>query len=258
MTRQMAAAALVALLVVLAAADGVRAGSPEGPASQVEVTKLKKDLEAVQRELQDIKTFLRDRLGAAVGPEQPVVLSVGDGPFKGAADARITLVEFTDYQCPFCGRHHRETVPSLLEKYVKTGKVKYVVRDFPLVRIHPAAVKAAEATHCAADGGRYWEMHTRVFADAQKVSPDDLLAHAQTLGLDPDAFKRCLEDGKYASRVRDAMAEGQQAGVRGTPTFYLGLTDPASGKLTAVTTIRGAHPFASFEEAIEKLLATPK
>jgi protein-disulfide isomerase len=249
---------LAAVFMVLAAAPPSPAQSPDTTKLQADVTTLRKDLDTVQRELQEIKSLLRERLGAAPGEPLNVVLSIGDSPFKGASDARVTLVEFTDYQCPFCARHHRETVPRLLDTYVKTGKVRYVVRDFPLESIHPAAVKAAEAPHCAAEGGKYWEMHERLFANPKALSPDDLVAHAQALGLDSQAFKSCLEVGKYAIRVRQAQAEGARAGVRGTPSFFLGLTDPKSDKLTAVVAIRGAHPFASFEAAIEKLLAQPK
>jgi protein-disulfide isomerase len=173
-------------------------------------------------------------------------------------DARVTLVEFTDYQCPFCARHQRDTVPRPQEAYIKTGKLKYVVRNFPLESIHPAALKAAEAAHCASEGGKYWEMHERLFVNPRALGPDDLVLHAQALGLDSQAFTRCLESGKYATRVRQAQAEGERAGVRGTPVFFLGLTEPNAEKITAVTTIRGAHPFARFEEAIEKLLTLPK
>jgi protein-disulfide isomerase len=244
--------------LMLATAIPSPAQSPEITTLQTDVTALKKELEVVKRELQEIKTLLRQRAGSPPVEALSMVLSVGDGPFKGAPDARVTLVEFTDYQCPFCVRHHRETVPRLLEAYIKTGKLKYVVRDFPLESIHPAAVKAAEAPHCAAEGGKYWEMHERLFANPAALAPDDLVAHAQALGLDSQAFKRCLETGKYAPRVRQAQAEGERAGVRGTPAFFLGLTEPNSEKITAVTAIRGAHPFARFEEAIEKLLIPSK
>jgi protein-disulfide isomerase len=197
---------------------------------------------------------------AAAPPEEfkSIVLGIGDGPFKGAPDARVTLVEFTDYQCPFCARHQKETVPQLLEKYVKTGKLKYVVRDFPLEAIHPAAVKAAEAPHCAGDGGKYWEMHELLFANPRAMAPADLVAHAQALGLDANAFQACMEGGKYTPRVNQARAEGARAGVRGTPSFFLGITEPNSDKITAVAAIRGARPFAKFQEEIETLLASPK
>ncbi len=246
-----------AVLLVLAAAPPSQAQSPDITALQADVTTLKKELEVVQRELREIKSLLRERLGSPSGGAQSIVLSIGDGPFKGAPDARVTLVEFTDYQCPFCARHQRDTVPRLQEAYIKTGKLKYVVRDFPLESIHPAAVKAAEATHCASEGGKYWEMHERLFANPPALGSDDLVPHAQALGLDSQAFTRCLESGKYATRVRQARAEGERAGVRGTPAFFLGLTEPNGEKITAVTTIRGAQPFARFEEAIEKLLALP-
>ena len=250
--------ASVATLLVLAIAPPSRAQSPDLATLQADVAKLKKDVEGVQRELQEIKTLLRGR--AATPPEEfkSIVLGIGDGPFKGAPDARVTLVEFTDYQCPFCARHQKETVPQLLEKYVKTGKLKYVVRDFPLEAIHPAAVKAAEAPHCAGDGGKYWEMHERLFANPRAMAPADLVAHAQALGLDSKAFQACLEGGKYTPRVNQARAEGASAGVRGTPSFFLGITEPNSDKITAVAAIRGAHPFAKFQEEIETLLASPK
>jgi protein-disulfide isomerase len=243
-------------LLILIAAPPSPAQSPDLMTLQADVAKLKKDLEGVQRDLQEIKTLLR-RAGA---PEEfkSIVLGIGDGPFKGAPDARVTLVEFTDYQCPFCARHQKETVPQLLEKYVKTGKLKYVVRDFPLEAIHPAAVKAAEAPHCAGDGGKYWEMHERLFVNPRAMAPADLVAHAQALGLDSKAFQACLEGGKYTPRVNEARAEGASAGVRGTPSFFLGITEPNSDKITAVAAIRGAHPFAKFQEEIETLLASPK
>ena len=247
-----------AVLLVLAVAPTAPAQSPEITTLQSDLATLARQLEGVQRELQELKSLLRDRAGAPANEFRSMALGVGDGPFKGAADARVTLIEFTDYQCPFCARHHRNTVPRLVDTYVKTGKVKYVVRDFPLESIHPAAVKAAEAPHCAAEGGKYWEMHDRLFANPKALVPDDLVAHAEALGLDAQAFRRCLESGKHASRVSEARAEGERAGVRGTPSFFLGLTEPNSGKITAVTALRGAQPFARFEEAIEKLLADPK
>ena len=258
MAHRVLGVAVGAALLMLAAAPPSPAQSPDINKLQADVTTLKKDLEGVQRELQEIKSLLRERAGAPSNEFRSIVVNVGDGPFKGAPDARVTLVEFTDYQCPFCARHHRDTVPRLLEAYIKTGKVKYVVRDYPLESIHPAAVKAAEAPHCASEGGKYWEMHERLFANPKALSPDDLVAHAQALGLDSQAFRRCLESGKYTTRVRQAQAEGERAGVRGTPSFFLGLTEPNGEKITAVAAIRGAHPFARFEEAIEKLLAPPK
>src|SRR5262245_44258871 len=182
-TRRLIGFAVSAFLLLFCAALPSRAESPDGTTLSSDVTKLKRDMEAVQRDLQEIKNLLR-RAGAMPEEFKSITLGLGDGPFKGASDARVTLVEFTDYQCPFCARHQKETVPQLIDKYVKTGKVKYVVRDFPLESIHPAAVKAAEAPHCAGDSGKYWEMQERLFANPKSMAPDDLVAHAQALGLD--------------------------------------------------------------------------
>src|SRR5262245_11438189 len=257
-TRRLIGFAVSAFVFLFCAALPSRAQSPDMTTLQSDVARLKKDMEAVQRDLQEIKNLLR-RAGAMPEEFKSIALALGDGPFKGASDARVTLVEFTDYQCPFCARHQRETVPRLLETYIKTGKLKYVVRDFPLESIHPAASKAAEAVHCASEGGKYWEMHERLFANRRALDLDDLVQHAQALGLESSAFRQCLESAKYAPCVRQAQADGERAGVRGTPSFFVGLTDPKSETITAVTTIRGARPFAAFEEAIENLLlAAPK
>jgi protein-disulfide isomerase len=170
----------------------------------------------------------------------------------------VTVVEFSDYQCPFCGRHARETLPQIDEAYIKTGKVKYVFRDFPLERIHPDAIKAAEAARCAGESGKYWEMHDRLFGNQKALGVKDLVLHAQALGVDGPAFEQCLDGAKYATQVRQALSEGRRAGVRATPTSFIGLTQPNDGKITAAAVLQGAQSFADFQEAIEKLLSSPK
>ena len=128
------------------------------------------------------------------------------------------------------------------------------MREFPLESIHPLAFKAAEGALCAADQGKYWEMHARLFANQRALAPDDLVAHAQALGLDKAAFARCLESGQKAATVRQDLSDGEKAGITGTPTFFLGLTDGAGGPVKIVNTIKGAQPFASFKTAIDGML----
>jgi len=149
-------------------------------------------------------------------------------------------------------------VPKLEEEYIKTGKLKYVIRDLPLESIHKNAFKAAEATHCAAEPGKYWEMHDLLFANQAKLNRPDLTAHAQTLGLNVAAFDECVDSGKYAARVRKDVAETQRLGASGTPTFFLGLTEPGGTQLKAVRVLRGAQPYTAFQEAIDSLLSSPK
>ena len=137
--------------------------------------------------------------------------------------------------------------------YIQTGKVKYVSRDLPLESIHPLAMKAAEATHCAGDQGKYWEMHDRLFANQRELARPDLSKHAQALGLDMAAFDQCVDTGKSAARIRKDMAEAQSLQVNGTPTFFLGLTDPNGSQVKGVR-MTGAQPYQTFKDAIERLL----
>ena len=149
-------------------------------------------------------------------------------------------------------------MPKLDEEYIKTGKVKYIVRDYPIESIHKFAFQAAEATHCAGEQGKYWETHDRFFTAPPTLARKDLSKHAEALGLDVAAFDKCVESGKYAARIRKDIAEGQKFSVNGTPTFFLGLTDPNGKELKSVRTIRGAQNYAGFKDAIESLLAGKK
>ena len=143
------------------------------------------------------------------------------------------------------------------KEYIQTGKVKYVLRDLPLEAIHPYAMKAAEATHCAGDQGKYWEMHDRLFANQRELSRPDLTKHAQALGLNVTTFDQCLDTGKSLPRIRKDMADAEKLQANGTPTFFLGLTD-ANGAQIKGTRMVGALPYQSFKEAIDRLLASQK
>jgi protein-disulfide isomerase len=141
---------------------------------------------------------------------------------------------------------------------VKPGKLRYVVRDFPLEAIHPHAIKAAEAAHCAGDQGKYWEMHDRLFANQRALGAGDLPGHAGSVGLDVATFHQCLDSGQHAARVRRSLADGQKAGVRGTPTFFLGEIEGTAGKVNVLRVLRGAQPFTGFKTAIDAALAEQK
>jgi protein-disulfide isomerase len=131
-----------------------------------------------------------------------------------------------------------------------------VLRDLPLEPIHPFALKAAEATHCAGDQGKYWEMHDRLFANQREITRADLSKHAQALGLNVSAFDQCLDTGKSLARVRKDIAEAEKLQANGTPTFFVGLTD--GNTQIKGTRIVGAVPYQTFKEAIDKLLASQK
>jgi predicted DsbA family dithiol-disulfide isomerase len=139
-------------------------------------------------------------------------------PALGAADAPVTVVEFSDFQCPYCSQVG-PTLKKLTEDY--GDNVRLVFRQFPLLRIHPEAQKAAEASLCAEEQGKFWEMHDAMFADQKKLGIDDLRNTAQTIGLDLALFNACLDSGKHADAVRDDLMDGTRVGVSGTPAFFV-------------------------------------
>ena len=149
-------------------------------------------------------------------------------------------------------------MPQLEKAYIDTGKVKYVIRDFPLESIHKFARKASEAVWCANEQGKIWEMHDHLFANYRQLQPEALVQYAQAVGLDVPAFQTCLDSGKYTAKINASLQEGQKAGVRGTPAFWLGYTVPESGEIKAIKFLNGAFPFNTFKQTIDQLLETKK
>ena len=182
-------------------------------------------------------------------------MSIAGSPSLGKPDAPITLIEFSDYQCPFCNRFFQTTLPTIKAEYVDTGKLRYVFRDFPLDRIHPHARKAAEAAHCAGEQGQYWAMHDLLFQSSPALQVEQLKEYAGRLDLDRTVFDACLEQSKYAAKVEKDYQDGATAGVRGTPGFFIGTTQP-DDTIQGVL-ISGARPLAVFRQAIERLLQKP-
>jgi len=231
--------------------------SPELQALRKEIEALKEGQARIEKQLEEIRNLLNAVLGARPTEPREVVLDIEGAPWKGEPTAQVLLVEFSDYQCPFCARHARETLPQIERDYIRTGKIRYMVRDFPLPT-HPRAFKAAEAAHCASDQGRFWEMYARLFEHQRALDPEALVQHAQALGLDLAKFQKCLNEGHHAETVRRDLEEGRKAGVRGTPTFFLGILEPGNPRMKVQRVIVGAQPYTAFREAIESLLAAQK
>ena len=162
---------------------------------------------------------------------------------KGDPNAPVVMEEFSDYQCPFCGTYARETAPLLEEEYVASGKVRMVFKDFPLPS-HPNAPKAAEAAWCAADQGKYWEMHDALFANQNALGVASLKRYAAEIGVNTTLFDACLDSGIMAVKVRDAMEEGRRRGVSATPYFFV------NGVV-----VRGAESMEQFRLVINSALA---
>lgn len=170
---------------------------------------------------------------------------------RGNSDAPVTLIEYSDFTCGYCLKFFRETWPRIQAKYVETGKVRFVYRDYPRADQGPG-VDAAIAARCAGDQGRYWAMHDRLFADGGRLDATTFDRHAKALGLDTASFSACMRDGRHVDSIFHDRQEGARWGFRGTPGFVLMPT--GRGGDTAVM-IPGAFPYQVFEEEIERLLA---
>ena len=167
----------------------------------------------------------------------------------GDRRAPVVLVEFSDYQCPFCARHSRETLKQIEREFVSTGKVEYVVRNLPLER-HKFALAAAQAVECAGVQGRFWEMRRVLFARGGDLADSPWLKPAGALGLDVAAFSNCL-DGTMLAKVQGDVAEASRLGVVATPTFLVGRKNP-DGDVQLLGRIDGAQPIEVFRKGLER------
>jgi len=190
-------------------------------------------------------------------PSQPIRISVDNDPVRGNPDAPITIIEFSDFQCPFCARFHVQTLPSILEEYIDTGKVNLVYRDFPIQSIHPNALPAAVAAECANEQGKYWQYHDTLFerqTSWSKLDTGSVIStfsqYATDIGLDQQQFDSCLGSGKYLQEVQQDLNDGRTYDVTGTPGFFIGNENIGFVK------IDGAQPFESFKKVIDSQLGT--
>lgn len=188
------------------------------------------------------------------GGTHTVRVSVDDDPIKGSPDAELTIVEFSDFQCPFCARFYEQTLPLIEQEYVESGKVNLVYRDFPL-QVHRNAVPAHMAAECADEQGQFWPYHDVLFENQKEweslpneVIESKLLQYANGLGLESDEFGSCLGSAVFAQEIQDDYQDGVQYGVRGTPAFFVG------NEKDGYVMLSGAQPFSAFQNVIESRL----
>lgn len=189
---------------------------------------------------------------AAIGnnpPSGPINVSADDDPYLGDKNAPVTFIEFSDFQCPFCRKFWKDTLPQIKKEYIDTGKVKFVYRDFPL-SFHQGAAPAAEGAECAEEQGKFWELHDTIFEEQEKqgsgtiqFTADDVKKWAAKIGLNTSKFNQCLDSGKYKAEVEKDIADGTTAGATGTPALFI------NGRLVV-----GAQPFAAFKVVIDEEL----
>jgi protein-disulfide isomerase len=233
-------------------AESVTINIPEG------ITRDQAD--EILKELKAIHQLLERQQSAAVQPpsaptSDKVKMSVGAGWYSmGRDDAPVTVVEFADYQCPFCRKFQSETFVELKKNYIDTGKVRFVSRDLPL-DFHANAPGAAMAARCAGEQGKYWQMRDTMLVSSADLSPDSLLRYGKQINLDITAFSACLNDKKYAAAIQKDVADANTLGISGTPSFVVGKT--AEDQINGVRIV-GALPYSAFDTAIKNQLnSTP-
>jgi len=193
-----------------------------------------------QRELLDVLDAVR---GAAT-------IDVSGDPALGSDDALVTLIEFSDYECPFCIRHFTQTMAQIDERFIQTGRIQYVFRDFPIAQLHPEAIRAHQATRCAAEQGKFWEMHSKMFTPAGTHTPALLEARAAEAGVDLAPYRECMASGRTADEVQASIESAVQLGANGTPSFFVGIRDPETNRVRITQGLSGAQPFEEFEKVI--------
>ena len=239
-----------ALLLIGVCVATARAQSKEQSDLQSEVDQLKAQLKAMRAELDQIKATLSEQ-DARTHP----TFDITGSPSKGDASAKLVMIEFSDFQCPFCREYFKTIYQQVIDDYVKTGKVRYVFSDFPGEQIHPASLKAAEAGRCAAEHGKFWEMHDELFARQSQLGTTGITDAAQAAGLNPTEFQTCLSSGKYTAPVREAESATAKLGLQGTPAFVFGTPDPANPtKIRLIKALVGAQALPVFQQTIGGLI----
>ena len=188
-------------------------------------------------------------------PSIPIKISADNDPIIGNPNAPITIIEFSDFQCPFCAKFHIQTLPAIMNEYINDGKVKLVFRDFPIQSIHPNALPASVAAECANEQGKFKEMHDILFErqnEWSKKNTDNVIIlfnqYASKLGLEEEKFDSCLKNGKYIEEIQKDLNDGRTYGISGTPGFFVG------NDQIGFIELKGAQPFESFKKVIDSQL----
>lgn len=241
-------AALPLVLLLPLAAQNTKKDAKKDSGKDAGITREQAD--AILDELRQIRQLLAAQ-AEKNGPPAPTRAKLDLQGFQmlGSKDAPVTMVEFTDYQCPYCQRFHMTLFNEIKKEYIDTGKVRFYSRDLPLDSLHPNAIRAAQAARCAADQGQYWKLRDIMGANPDKLDMDNLVADATSLKMDLGAFKGCLDTQKYKEAVQTDVLEAMKIGAEATPTFVIGKSTPqgVDGELLV-----GLQPLSEFVKAISK------
>ena len=247
---------VLSLFVLLSSYNAAYADSgvnAEGELSR-QMMEIRKQLREIQDEVGKLSGRI-EKLEAMVPPQrqpQKVTMRLGDAPRLGDPKAKFGIVEFSDFQCPYCRRFHAETFPQLQKSYIDAGKVALIVKDFPL-DFHQAAMSAALVVNCIGkqDAKRFWDVQGELFAHQDRLGDDFYRELVKKYGLDQQKFESCVGDAKQKKLVEDDLQYAQSLGVEGTPTFFIGRIE--GDKLVDAMPLVGAQPYSVFAQIIESL-----
>ena len=246
---------LAILAVALMGTVAVHASQPRAD----ELARLKDEVARLNTQQQQILNALEELKRMMQGPGQPALqppqtMSVAGEPFKGQPGATLAIIEYADFECPFCRRFEHDVYPQIRDSYVNTGKVKYFHRDMPLP-FHEGAMPAARAAHCASEQGKFWEMHDSLLGDAAALGAADIDERAGKLGLNVSKLDECIASDRFADIIQRSVAEATEMQISGTPTFIIGTIDAQGNLMSVKKTVVGAYPFGTFKAALDPLLS---
>ncbi len=227
---------------------------------QKQLDQLKAGQERLSRQVEEIKTLLEQLTGTPTNesakPTVPTVVSanVHGEPFRGTNSARVAIIEYSDFDCSFCGRYSRNVFPRIESDYIQSGKIKYFFRDLP-EPIDTNAWFKARAARCAGDQGKFWQMHDLLFAHQPATSPE-VIALTQTLGVDMGEFNQCISSEKYLQNIRRSAAGAKRMGLYGTPTFLIGTLSDDGDFLRVNRVLVGAETYESIKSVLDELLGS--
>ena len=210
------------------------------------------DIREQNRQILNELSAIRTAMETSAASKTRVALDDVGGDFLGRGDAPLTIVEFSDLQCPYCREFHATTFPQIKKEYIDPGKVRYIARDFPLDALHPLAIAAARATGCAADQGRSWDMRHAILLNNRGLDAGAFAGFAHDMHLDVGAFERCVHDtARLDARWQRDKAQASGVGISGTPSFVVGRTAPTGLEGVRIT---GAKSFDVFDATLKDLL----
>jgi protein-disulfide isomerase len=223
--------------------------------------KLLLELRALTAQLGDLRAALSvvsSRSGRAATPAAKTKVSLLGAPTRGKPAAPVAIIEYADFQCPYCAVFFRMTLPAIEHAYIETGKVLFAFRHLPLVEIHPRALPAGRAAGCAANQGRFWEYHDRLFTDPAALDDETLMATATAVGLDAGRFRECFGSAESTARIQqEASAAAGLLVAAGTPTFLIGRLNP-DGSVAVSDRVDGTREFEVFQRVLDRLLETTR